>query len=424
MKIKKMKAAILAISNEPLVVDEIELPKELAAGQVLVKVHYSGICGAQINEIEAVKGPDKFLPHLLGHEGSASVIEVGPGVRTVKPEDTVVMHWRPSDGIQAATADYKWKGKKLNSGWVTTLQSHFANLLNSPTLRPPFEYLIAIYYFIYFAVLPRYMLKTEGAVLYFFSVFKKMFIISLVVGVVDLSLAFVGIYPVPLVPRHIADWVLVGFRFHGLAGEPRDAFVYLFLGLAVFCLEAHIKRQPLSKFWTVAVISAALFTQSGSGLVGIGVFLVLFNVYNLTHTMNVRHFLLLLAILTLTPTLMYVAFCSSERLLQYLKSASNLWNLLESGNELPYLMYVQSPNIYPLYDLTVKARELNILPIIFGSGFGSASAISNYYDPRAIGELNNPNSQLVRSLFESGIIGTFFLIRSFLSPVKHLTDLV
>ena len=67
---------------------------------MLVKVLYTTICGAQINEIAAAKGPDKFLPHLLGHEASAKVIEIGPGVTTVKPGDTVVLHWRPSQGIQ------------------------------------------------------------------------------------------------------------------------------------------------------------------------------------------------------------------------------------------------------------------------------------------------------------------------------------
>ena len=93
MQIKSARAAILARSREPLVVDEIALPEALDAGQVLVKVLHTTICGAQINEIEAVKGPDKFLPHLLGHEASAQVIEIGPGVTQVKPGDTVVLHW-------------------------------------------------------------------------------------------------------------------------------------------------------------------------------------------------------------------------------------------------------------------------------------------------------------------------------------------
>src|ERR1700688_4075104 len=124
MQVKTAKAAILAQSREPLIVDEIALPDALDVGQVLVKVLYSTICGAQINEIEAAKGPDKFLPHLLGHEASAKVIEVGPGVTNVKPGDTVVLHWRPSQGIQSRTPEYGWQGKKLNGGWVTTFNDY------------------------------------------------------------------------------------------------------------------------------------------------------------------------------------------------------------------------------------------------------------------------------------------------------------
>src|SRR5215475_10312741 len=124
MQIKTAKAAILARSREPLVVDEIALPGALDAGQVLVKVLHTTICGAQINEIDAVKGPDKFLPHLLGHEASAQVIEIGPGVTQVKAGDTVVLHWRPSRGIASRTPSYRWRGANLNAGWVTTFNDH------------------------------------------------------------------------------------------------------------------------------------------------------------------------------------------------------------------------------------------------------------------------------------------------------------
>src|ERR1700688_885481 len=106
MQIKTAKAAILAQSRAPLVVDEITFPDSLEVGQVLVKVLYTSICGAQINEIDAAKGPDKFLPHLLGHEASAEVLEIGPGVTNVKPGDTVVLHWRPSLGIQGRPPAY------------------------------------------------------------------------------------------------------------------------------------------------------------------------------------------------------------------------------------------------------------------------------------------------------------------------------
>lgn len=117
-------AAILVEQNKPLVVDEIELPSELAVGQVLVEVHYSGICGSQIGEIDGVKGADPYLPHLLGHEASGTVLATGPGVRHVKAGDIVVMHWRKGAGIDAPPACYRWRGAPLNAGWVTTFNSH------------------------------------------------------------------------------------------------------------------------------------------------------------------------------------------------------------------------------------------------------------------------------------------------------------
>ena len=119
----KTKAAILTELNSPLVVDEIEIP-QLECGQVLVEVHCSGICGAQLGEIAGVKGEDKYLPHLMGHEGGAVVMEVGPGVTAVAKGDRVVMHWRKGVGIQARPASYKWNGHTVNAGWVTTFNEY------------------------------------------------------------------------------------------------------------------------------------------------------------------------------------------------------------------------------------------------------------------------------------------------------------
>ncbi len=131
-----MKAAILAESKKPLVVANIDLPGKLDVGQVQVKLHYSGICGAQINEIDAVKGPDKFLPHLLGHEGSGIVQKTGPGVTTVKEGDHVVLHWRPSKGIQSPAPKYTWNDKTVNAGWVTTFNEQAIISENRLTVIP------------------------------------------------------------------------------------------------------------------------------------------------------------------------------------------------------------------------------------------------------------------------------------------------
>ena len=120
----RTRAAILVESCRPLVLGDLDLPKTLQYGQVLVQVHYSGVCGSQLNEIDAVKGPDRFLPHLLGHEGSGTVLAVGGGVTRVRPGQRVVMHWRQADGIQSEAPSYSWDGRRVNAGWVTTFNEH------------------------------------------------------------------------------------------------------------------------------------------------------------------------------------------------------------------------------------------------------------------------------------------------------------
>lgn len=133
---REMLAAILVEQKKPLVVDTVSLPEKLYYGQVLVKVHYSGICGSQIGEIDGVKGPDAHLPHLLGHEGSGEVVAVGDGVKHVKTGDHVVMHWMPGAGIQAEAARYSWKGQPLNAGWVTTFNQYAVVSENRVTAIP------------------------------------------------------------------------------------------------------------------------------------------------------------------------------------------------------------------------------------------------------------------------------------------------
>lgn len=118
----KTAAAILVELRKPLLIDEVELPA-LGYGQVLVQVKVSRICGSQLGEIEGVKGPDKYLPHLLGHEGGGIVIEVGPEVSHVKAGDHVVLHWRPGAGIQAAPSKYRLGSQTVNAGNITTFQS-------------------------------------------------------------------------------------------------------------------------------------------------------------------------------------------------------------------------------------------------------------------------------------------------------------
>jgi len=121
---RTMKAAVLTELKAPLVVAELTLPEHLSVGQVLVKIHYTGICGSQLGEIDGAKGEDRFLPHLLGHEASGTVLAVGGGVKHVKVDDKVVLHWRKGLGIESETPHYLWQGRNVNAGWITTFNEY------------------------------------------------------------------------------------------------------------------------------------------------------------------------------------------------------------------------------------------------------------------------------------------------------------
>lgn len=119
----KTKAAVLYEINRPLVIEELEIPP-LKRGQVLVKVLYSGICHSQLNEIKGLKGEDKYLPHLLGHEGSGIIEEIGESVTKVKKGDYVVLTWIKGKGIDAGGSVYLKDNIKINSGPIATFSEY------------------------------------------------------------------------------------------------------------------------------------------------------------------------------------------------------------------------------------------------------------------------------------------------------------
>mgnify|MGYP005999435175 CR=1 FL=1 len=68
--------AVLHKLRRPLIFENLNLPK-LKKNQLLIKIKYSFVCGTQLNEIFGLKGKDKYLPHVLGHEASGEVVSVG-----------------------------------------------------------------------------------------------------------------------------------------------------------------------------------------------------------------------------------------------------------------------------------------------------------------------------------------------------------
>ena len=102
---------------------KIEIPK-LLRGQILVELKYSGVCRSQLMEVRGLRGKDKYLPHLLGHEGCGKVIHIGSGVKKVKIGDWVILGWIKCKGIESRGAIYKIGNTEINSGPVTTFSSH------------------------------------------------------------------------------------------------------------------------------------------------------------------------------------------------------------------------------------------------------------------------------------------------------------
>ncbi|MFH2018974.1 MAG: alcohol dehydrogenase catalytic domain-containing protein [bacterium] len=119
----KTKAAVLRNIGGPLVIEELEIP-QLGFGQVLVKILYSGLCRSQLNEINGWKGGD-YIPHLLGHEASGEVLEIGDSVSKVRPSDFVVCSWIKGAGLDAPLIKYRASdGSVVNAGAVATFSQY------------------------------------------------------------------------------------------------------------------------------------------------------------------------------------------------------------------------------------------------------------------------------------------------------------
>ncbi len=84
----RTKAAVAIEAGKPLEVMEVNLegPKE---GEVLVEIKATGICHTDEFTLSGAD-PEGLFPAILGHEGAGVVVEVGPGVKSLKPGDHVI----------------------------------------------------------------------------------------------------------------------------------------------------------------------------------------------------------------------------------------------------------------------------------------------------------------------------------------------
>jgi S-(hydroxymethyl)glutathione dehydrogenase/alcohol dehydrogenase len=89
----KVRAAIAVAAGKPLEIDDVDLegPK---AGEVLVEIKATGICHTDEFTLSGAD-PEGLFPAILGHEGAGIVVDVGPGVTSLKKGDHVIPLYTP-----------------------------------------------------------------------------------------------------------------------------------------------------------------------------------------------------------------------------------------------------------------------------------------------------------------------------------------
>ena len=89
----KTKAAVAWNAKSPLTIEEVDLAGP-RAGEVLVEIKATGICHTDYYTLSGAD-PEGLFPAILGHEGAGVVLEVGPGVTSLKPGDHVIPLYTP-----------------------------------------------------------------------------------------------------------------------------------------------------------------------------------------------------------------------------------------------------------------------------------------------------------------------------------------
>jgi S-(hydroxymethyl)glutathione dehydrogenase/alcohol dehydrogenase len=89
----KTKAAVALAAGQPMTIMDVNLegPRH---GEVLVEVKATGLCHTDDFTLSGAD-PEGAFPAILGHEGAGVVVEVGPGVTSLKPGDHVIPLYTP-----------------------------------------------------------------------------------------------------------------------------------------------------------------------------------------------------------------------------------------------------------------------------------------------------------------------------------------
>ncbi|HVL58276.1 MAG TPA: alcohol dehydrogenase catalytic domain-containing protein, partial [Burkholderiaceae bacterium] len=89
----RSKAAVAHAAGQPLAIETVELDGP-RAGEALVEIKATGVCHTDALALSGGSSTAR-LPAILGHEGAGVVVDVGPGVTTLQPDDHVIPLYVP-----------------------------------------------------------------------------------------------------------------------------------------------------------------------------------------------------------------------------------------------------------------------------------------------------------------------------------------
>jgi S-(hydroxymethyl)glutathione dehydrogenase/alcohol dehydrogenase len=89
----KTRAAVAYRAGQPLVVETVDLDGP-RAGEVLVEIRATGVCHTD-EFTRSGADPEGLFPVIFGHEGAGVVVDVGPGVTSLRKGDHVIPLYTP-----------------------------------------------------------------------------------------------------------------------------------------------------------------------------------------------------------------------------------------------------------------------------------------------------------------------------------------
>lgn len=335
-------------------------------------------------------------------------------------------------------------------------------------LRPYIEILIETHKYIYFVVLAPLVINNLERLIIIFKAFLLVIYLNLVLSFIDYSLTF---FDIEIIPRHISDWRHVGYRLHGLFGEPRDAYFGFIFSLSfIFLNQELIHKKKISVYWIVLFTLAIYLTGSTAGFLGSVIFISIISLFFLIKPRVVysNRYIKIFYLINIILIIFFISFntrviFNSHQIIEFLSNfldSKNIFNIFSYLGELlkNYQKFIENfinlggddfnkithnlkenkpfENIIPyglnkyedglqnykqnfisLILISERISNLEIWSLLIGSGSNSISFYLNNY--LQLNEITNSQSKFINIIFNYGFLGAFMFYYCFWSLLKR-----